>query len=213
MSRLLMLYGTQFRILREWRGGPGALVKRLVIVVVVAAVSLLLTSWLLPTFTVATFRAAVAMVIVMALINALVRPVVLAFIAPRSLILTGVLVLLLQILVFLVSANFVGGVDVSGIFTGALLASFVYAIFNTVLTAILGVDSGDSFYGTARPAAAPQARRAAVGPAGPRHRPDRRARPPDPRGADPGRLGQHDGALGARAARTRSRSGRRSCRR
>ena len=147
MSRLLMLYGTQVRILREWRGGPWALVKRLVIVVVVAAVSLLLTSWLLPTFSVTTFRAALAMVIVMALVNALVRPVVLAFIAPRSLILTGVLVLVLQIVVFLVSSNFVGGVDVSGIFTGALLASFVYAIFNTILTAILGVDSGDSFYG------------------------------------------------------------------
>ena len=35
----------------------------------------------------------------------------------------------------------------SGGLLTALIGSFVYAIVNTILTAILGVDSGDSFYG------------------------------------------------------------------
>ena len=85
-------------------------------------------------------------VIIMALANALIRPVILAIVAPRSLILTGVTVLLFQVLVFLVSANLAPGVHVNG-FLSALVGSFIFAIINSVLTAILGIDTGDSFYG------------------------------------------------------------------
>ena len=38
------------------------------------------------------------------------------------------------------------GVQVDGFLT-ALIGSFVYAVFNTVLTSILGVDRGGSYYG------------------------------------------------------------------
>src|SRR4029079_2964864 len=58
----------------------------------------------------------------------------------------AILVLVLQIVAFLVVAQFAPGVHVDG-FGTALIASFVYAIINTVLTAILGIDSGDSYYG------------------------------------------------------------------
>ena len=46
-----------------------------------------------------------------------------------------------------------------------------------------------------------------------RHHPDRRARPPDPRRSDARRLGQHDGRAGSATAATSCRAGRRSCRR
>ncbi len=146
MSRVIALYTAQIRILREWRGGPRALIKRLLIVLVVSALSVVATAWLLPNVTVARFMDAVVFVIVMALLNAAVRPIILAVVAPRSLILTGVVVLLLQVLIFLVSANVVPGVTVGG-FGSALVASFVYAIINTILNSVLGVDVGDSFYG------------------------------------------------------------------
>ena len=146
MSRLISFYGTQLRVLWEWRGGPVALVKRLLITLVVAAVSFLLTAWIIPRLTVDRVIDAVIAVILMALFNALVRPVVLALAAPISLILVAVLVLVLQVVAFLVVAQFAPGVHVDG-FGTALVASFVYAIINTVLTAILGIDSGDSYYG------------------------------------------------------------------
>ena len=143
---LTALYTTQLRVLWEWRGGRRALFKRLVITLVVSSIAFLLTAWLLPNITVDRLLDGVIVVIVMALLNALVRPVVLAFVAPRSLILTGLSVIVLQILVFLVGANVVPGVHIAGVLT-AFVGSFVYAIINTVLTAILGIDSGDSFYG------------------------------------------------------------------
>jgi hypothetical protein len=55
-------------------------------------------------------------------------------------------VLVLQIVAFLVVAQWAPGVHVDGFLT-ALIASFVYAIINTILTSVLGVDSGGSYYG------------------------------------------------------------------
>ena len=143
---LTALYTTQLRVLWEWRGGRKALFKRLVITLVVSSIAFLLTALILPNITVDRLLDGVIVVIVMGLLNALVRPLVLAVVVPRSLILTGISVILLQILVFLVSANIVPGVHVGGFLT-ALVGSFIYAIINTILTAVLGIDSGDSFYG------------------------------------------------------------------
>ena len=100
----------------------------------------------MPRLTVDGASAAVLAVVLISLFNAAVRPVVLALAAPVSLILVGVLVLVLQIVSFVVIAQWAPGVHVDG-FGTALVASFVYAIINTILTAILGVDSGDSYYG------------------------------------------------------------------
>jgi uncharacterized membrane protein YvlD (DUF360 family) len=146
MSRLLNLYRTQFRIMREWRGGKWSLVKRLIIVTLVAAISFQLTSWIMPGIVPASLLISVQVIVVMAVFNALIRPVVLGFIAPRSLVWTGVSVLLLQILTFSVAIRIVPGIDTEGILT-PLIGSFVYAILNTVLTSVLAIDSGDSFYG------------------------------------------------------------------
>ena len=143
---LTALYTTQLRVLWEWRGGRKALLKRLLVTLIVSTLAFLATAFLLPNIIVDRPLDGVIVVIVMALLNAVVRPVVLAIVAPRSLILTGISVILLQILVFLISANIVPGVHV-GSFLTALIGSFVYAIINTILTAILGIDSGDSFYG------------------------------------------------------------------
>jgi uncharacterized membrane protein YvlD (DUF360 family) len=146
MSSLTELYGTQLRILWEWRGGPWALIKRLVITLVVSTFSLVLTAAILPGVQVGRVYEAALAVILMALFNALVRPVLLTFVAPRSLVLLGILVIVLQVVTFLVIAPLVNGVHVDG-FVSALIASFVYAGINTALTSILGVDRGGSFYG------------------------------------------------------------------
>ena len=145
MRSLFDFYAMQARLLWEWRGGPLALVKRLLITVVVATASFALTALVHPGLSVESFRAAALAVILMSLFNALVRPVILALIAPHSLILTGVAVLVLQIASFFVVAQWSPGVSVDGLFA-ALTASFVYAIINTALTAIFGIDRGGSYF-------------------------------------------------------------------
>ena len=143
---LIDLYKTQLRVLWEWRGGPWALFKRLVHHP--ARVDGLVPGdgWLLPRITVDSFWAAAFAVVLMALFNAIVRTVLLAFVAARSLILTGILVIVLQVVAFLIVAQWAPGVHVDGFLT-ALIGSFVFAFINTVLTSILGVDRGGSYYG------------------------------------------------------------------
>jgi uncharacterized membrane protein YvlD (DUF360 family) len=147
LSRIFGFYGEQIRVLWEWRGGRVALLKRLVITLIVATVSFGATAYIMGSrFTVDRLIDAVMAVILMALFNAIVRPVVLTLAAPVSLILVAVLVLVLQVIAFLIVANYAPGVHVDG-FVVALIASFIYAIINTILTAILGIDSGGSYYG------------------------------------------------------------------
>ncbi len=146
MSRLIELYGTQIRVLREWRGGRWALIKRLIIVLVVSALAFRITEWLSPNIVINDVGGAFQVVLIMAVLNALVRPVVLAVVAPRSLILTGIAVLLVQILVFWAAIRLAPGVYVDTPLH-ALIGSFIYAIINVILTSIIGVDTSDSFYG------------------------------------------------------------------
>jgi uncharacterized membrane protein YvlD (DUF360 family) len=146
ISRIGHFYAEQVRILWEWRGGRIALLKRLLITLIVATLSFAATAAILPRMTVDSWRDAILAVIFMALFNAIVRPVVLALAAPVSLILVGILVLVLQVVAFLVVAQFAPGVHVDA-FGTALIGSFIYAIINTILTAILGIDSGGSYYG------------------------------------------------------------------
>ena len=148
ISRLTSFYATQLRVLWEWKGGRVALLKRLVITFVVALISFLATAWLLPRMAIDApvgVNAAIA-VILIALFNAAVRPVVLALAAPVSLILVAVLVLVLQVMSFIVIAQWSPGVHVDA-FGTALIGSFIYAIINTILTSILGIDSSGSYYG------------------------------------------------------------------
>jgi uncharacterized membrane protein YvlD (DUF360 family) len=146
ISRIGHFYAEQVRVLWEWRGGRVALLKRLLITLIVATISFIATAAVLPRMTIDRPIDAVLAVIAMALFNAIVRPVVLALAAPVSLILVGILVLVLQVVAFLVVAQFAPGVHVDA-FGTALIGSFIYAIINTILTAILGIDSGGSYYG------------------------------------------------------------------
>src|SRR4029078_1973219 len=147
ISRIASFYGEQIRVLWEWRGGRVALLKRLLITLIVATLSFAATAWIMGSrFTVDRLLDAIVAVILIALFNAIVRPVVLWLAAPISLILVAVLVLVLQVVALLVVASFAPGVHVDGFIT-ALVGSFIYAIINTALTALLGVDSGDSYYG------------------------------------------------------------------
>jgi uncharacterized membrane protein YvlD (DUF360 family) len=146
ISRMGHFYAEQIRVLWEWRGGRLALLRRLLITLIVATLSFAATAAILPRMTVDSWRDAILAVIFIALFNAIVRPVVLALAAPVSLILVGILVLVLQVVAFLVVAQFAPGVHVDA-FGTALIGSFIYAIINTILTAILGIDSGGSYYG------------------------------------------------------------------
>ena len=143
---LIDLYKTQAELLWKWRPGRRALIKRLIVVFIVAWVSLLLTAAILPGLVISGAAALTLAVIAFALVNALIRPVILFVFASISVVAVIVATLVFQILAFYLVEWLVPGFDVDRIFT-AFLGSIVFALFNTVLSAIFLAGSSDTFYG------------------------------------------------------------------
>ncbi len=146
MSGPIDILRTQIHILWNWQGGPLALFKRLVITLIVSMIALAVTAAILPGITVDSVWAGILAIVFMALFNAIVRPILLAFVAPRSLILTAVLVLVLQVAAFLFVAPLAPGFHVSS-FANALVGSFIYAIVDTVLVSLFAIDRTGSYFG------------------------------------------------------------------
>ncbi len=144
---LVEFYRTQLRVLWDWKGGRWALLRRFLITSVLAAIAFLITARLLPGMSVDRISSALVAVILIAAFNAVVRSLVLVLVAPFSLVLTGVLVLIFQVLVFLLVSELLPGVHVAGFLT-ALVGSFIYAIIDTFLTSLFNVDQGETYYGS-----------------------------------------------------------------
>lgn len=145
---VLSFYKLQFETLWEWRPGPGALIKRVVLAFLVSAIALWLTVWILPglqmTGGVVTL---VQAVIVLGAIDLLVRPVILGLFAGISVILVAIATLVLQILAFLIIGWLVPDFHVDRVFT-AFVGSIVYALFTLVLSAVLGTGGDQSYWAT-----------------------------------------------------------------
>jgi uncharacterized membrane protein YvlD (DUF360 family) len=146
LRRLVAFYMLQFRLLWQWKPGRRALVRRLIVTFVVAFISFAITIWLLPGISASDWGQIALAVIVLSLLNALVRPVILAVLAPISVVLIGVATLVFQVLAILLVAGLLAGIRVDTWMT-AFVGSWVYAILDTALTALLSIDRDESYWG------------------------------------------------------------------
>ena len=144
---MVEFYRLQVELLWRWRPGRRALIRRALVSFLVALVSLAATAWLLPGIAISDIWAAVAAVLVLAALNALIRPLLILLAARRSVILVGILTILFQAAVILAAHRVVPGLQVAS-FGTALVASFVFAFINVTLAAVLAMGEDDSYYGT-----------------------------------------------------------------
>jgi hypothetical protein len=78
ISRLISFYRLQIEILWKWRPGRRALIRRGVVALVVGTVAMLLTAAIMPGVVIDNLSTLVLAVVILALINALIRPVILS---------------------------------------------------------------------------------------------------------------------------------------
>ncbi len=141
------------RLIWQWRAGPRALIKRAIVAFLISLVSLVLTAWLMPSrLIIDSWWGALAAVIFLSVLNLLVRPLILATVAGRSVIALGLLTLAFQVVAVLLLNPFVpdvslGGTVGSGGLLDAVLVSFVFGFFMTALSAALAVGEDESYYG------------------------------------------------------------------
>ena len=145
VRRLFDFYRVQAELVWNWRRGRRQLALRAAISFVVGAIALGLTAWLLPGVRVDSIYALAAAVVVIGALSALVRPVLLAIVAPISLVVMLITALAFQIGVFLAIEPFVPGYHLAQAYD-AVFAAIVFAIINSVLSWLLSLDSDDSYY-------------------------------------------------------------------
>lgn len=97
------------------------------------ALVIMFVGWLTPGLTVANFVTALIAAVVIALINAFIKPVIMMLTLPINIFTLGIFTLVINALLFMFAAYLVPGIEVDG-FLSALLASILISIFSIGLS-------------------------------------------------------------------------------
>lgn len=105
------------------------------------AVALLVTAWLVPGMQINGFGAALIAALVLGIVNAIIRPVILFFTLPLTILTLGLFTLVINAFMLLIVRSVVNGFMVSG-FWAAFFGSIVLTIASGLLSAIILDHSG-----------------------------------------------------------------------
>jgi putative membrane protein len=100
--------------------------------ILLTAVVVVFLAKFLPGVTVAGYLTAIIVALVLALLNLIVKPVLILFTLPVTILTFGLFLIVINAIIILLADAFVGGFDVSG-FWIALLFSILLSIFQSLL--------------------------------------------------------------------------------
>jgi len=100
--------------------------------IVLTALAVFLLAYVLPGVEVTNFIAAIWISIVIGLLNMIVRPILVFFTLPATIVSFGLFLFVINAIIIMLADYFVGGFFVSGFFT-ALLFSILLSIFRSFL--------------------------------------------------------------------------------
>ena len=103
------------------------------------AISLLITAWIVPGIAITGIVAAAIGAIVLGFINALVKPILVLFTLPLTILTLGLFLLVVNAIAFSLVGYFTPGFDVSGFFP-ALFGSLVLSFVSSVVSQLFKVD-------------------------------------------------------------------------
>jgi putative membrane protein len=104
--------------------------------IIIIAVACFLAARLLPGVTVSDAKTAILVAIVLALLNAFLKPILVALTLPITILTFGLFLLVINILIILLAARIVPGFHVDG-WLSALLFSFIVSLITYILDAFL----------------------------------------------------------------------------
>jgi uncharacterized membrane protein YvlD (DUF360 family) len=145
LRRLVAFWSVQVDVLATWRPGRWAIVRRALLSWVLGGLSLLIVDRLVAGFFVKDVATAFLGALVIALLNALIRPVLVFLTLPFTVLSAGLLSLVLNAIVVLLAAPLVPGLSVSG-FEPALAAALVITLVNTFVAVALSLSDDEAFY-------------------------------------------------------------------
>ncbi|HCB49726.1 MAG TPA: hypothetical protein DEP47_09415, partial [Chloroflexi bacterium] len=124
---------------------------RLLIMTVVEGLSLLLMAWIIPGITIITdgsssvLTEAISIAIVLAILNGLIRPILVLLTLPISIVTLGLFTLVINALMLLLASAFLPFFQVDS-FWAALGGAIILSAVNTLVTGLISIDDDHSFY-------------------------------------------------------------------
>ena len=111
-----------------------------VVKLILSAIAVLITAWLLPGVSITgnSFFTAFMIAIVLAFLNAVLKPILVFLTIPVTILTLGLFYLVINALIIIIAEHLVDGFHVSGFFT-ALLFSFVLSFIASILDALAGI--------------------------------------------------------------------------
>ncbi|KAA9346049.1 phage holin family protein [Adhaeribacter soli] len=108
-----------------------------IIKLLLTAVAVVLSAYLLPGVNVAGFGTALIVALVLAVLNAIVRPILVLLSLPITFLTLGLFLLVINALIILLADAIVPGFEVNG-FIWALIFSIILSIITTIIDLITG---------------------------------------------------------------------------
>ena len=109
---------------------------KLLIIWLLSAVSLLAVAYLMPSIQVSGFGGALIAAAVIALVNVLIRPILVILTLPVTVLTLGLFILVINGLLFLLVGNLLESLEVQSLWS-AILGAILYSLISWGLTALL----------------------------------------------------------------------------
>lgn len=104
--------------------------------ILLTALAVVVLSKILPDIIVSSYITAIIVAVVISLLNMFVRPLLVFFTLPATIVSLGLFLFVINAIIILLAGNLVSGFAVSGFFT-ALLFSILLSVFRSILFSLL----------------------------------------------------------------------------
>jgi putative membrane protein len=108
----------------------------------VTALAAMLTAYLLPGVTIRDFISALVLALVLAILNLLVKPILIILTLPATIFTLGLFLLVINAVIIMLASKLVKGFSVDG-FWWALIFSLVLTVISGIMNSIAGGDNND----------------------------------------------------------------------
>ena len=108
----------------------------------VTALAAMITAYVLPGVKIKDFTTALILAIVLAILNLLVKPILVLLTLPATILTLGLFLLVINAVIILIASGFVSGFKVDG-FIWALLFSLVLTIVTGIMNSLAGTSPDD----------------------------------------------------------------------
>ncbi|MBQ4122897.1 phage holin family protein [bacterium] len=100
---------------------------------ILSALLIMFIAWIVPGISVSNFLTALVVVVVIALINTFIKPLVTFIAMPVNFLTLGLFSLVINALLFLLAGKIISGIEIDG-FWSALLGSLILSVFSPMIS-------------------------------------------------------------------------------